>query len=138
LDFVSFVIKSRTYNEGPANYIYYSIHWSFKIHNRMQSTNIETDLILELALYWRLYFKPKLDQVYLSKMQTKRRFIESESTKVILKVAQRSVDNFSKSCNKTKIDWPIIEKQCILWANEFLDKKLTIEILFNYNYVKTS
>ncbi|PQE03476.1 urea carboxylase protein [Rutstroemia sp. NJR-2017a BBW] len=54
--------EGRTYNESPAKYIHYSIHWSFKIHNRMQSTNTETDLVLELASYWRLYLKPKLDQ----------------------------------------------------------------------------
>jgi len=106
--------EGRTYNESPAKYIRYSIHWSFKIHNRVQSTNTETDLVLELASYWRLYLKPKLDQVCLSKMRTKRRTIESEGTKVVLKVAQRSVDKFSRSCDKTDIDWPEIEKQLTL------------------------
>jgi hypothetical protein len=102
--------EERTYNESLVKYIHYSIHWSFKIHNRMQSTNTETDLVLELASYWRLYLKPKLDQVCLSKIRTKRRFIESEGTKVVLKVAQHLIDNFSRSCDKTDIYWPVIEK----------------------------
>lgn len=106
--------EERTYNEYPAKYIHYSIHWSFKIHNRVQSINTETDLILELASYWHLYLKPKLDQVCLSKMRTKRRTIESEGTKVVLKVTQCSVDNFSRSCDKTDIDWPELEKQLTL------------------------
>jgi hypothetical protein len=129
--------EGRTYDETPAKYIRYSIHWSFKIHNRVQATNTETDLVLELTSYWRLYLKPKLDQVCLSKMRTKRRTIESEGTKVVLKVAQRSIDNFSRSCEKTDIDWPVIEKQLMLWADEYPDKKLTIEISFNYEYVET-
>ena len=124
--------EGRTYNELPAKYIRHSIHWSFKIHSRVQSTNTETDLVLELASYWRLYLKPKLDQVSLSKMRTKRRNIEPEGTKIVLKVAQRSIDKFSRSCDKTDIDWPAIEKQLMLWADEFLEKKLTVEISFNY------
>ncbi|PVH68884.1 hypothetical protein DL98DRAFT_599137 [Cadophora sp. DSE1049] len=76
--------EGRTYNELPAKYLRYSIHWSFKIHNRVQSTNTETDLVLNLASHWRLYLKPKLDQ-----------------------------------------------------ADEFPEKKLTVEISFNYEYVET-
>lgn len=129
--------EGRTYNECPAKYIRYSIHWSFKIHNRVQSANTEADVVFELASYWRLFLKPKLDQVCLSKTRTKRRTIESEGTKVVLKVAQRSVDNFSRSCDKIDIDWPEIEKQLILWADEYPDKKLTIEISFNYEYEET-
>lgn len=129
--------EGRTYNELPAKYIHYSIHWSFKIHNRVQSTNTETDLVLELASYWRLFLKPKLDQVCLSKMRTKKRTIEPEGTKIVLKVAQRSIDNFSRSCDKTDIDWPVIEKQLTLWADEYPEKRLTVEISVNYEFVET-
>ena len=57
---------------------------------------------------------------------------------MVLKVTQRSVDNVSKSCDKTDIDWPVIERQLTLWAEQYPDKKLTMEISFNYEYVDNS
>jgi hypothetical protein len=68
-------------------------------------------------------------------MRAKKRTVESEDTKVILKVTQRSVDNITKSFDKTDIDWSVIEKQLTLWANRFPDKRLTIDVSFNYNYL---
>ena len=58
-------------------------------------------------------------------MRTKKRTIEPEGTKIVLKVAERSIDNFSRSCDKTDLDWSAIEKQLMLWADEFPEKKLT-------------
>ncbi|KAF8846810.1 hypothetical protein BDZ45DRAFT_709909 [Acephala macrosclerotiorum] len=129
--------EEKTYDERPPKHIHYSINWSFKIHGRVQSKNTELDLVLVPASYWRLYLKPKLEQVCLSKMRAKKRTVESEDTKVVLKVTQRSVDNVTKSFDKTDIDWSVIEKQLTLWADRFPDKGLTIDISFNYNYVET-
>lgn len=103
----------------------------------MQSKNTELDLVLVPASYWRLFLQPKLEQVCLSKMRAKKRTVESDDTKVILKVTQRSVDNVTKSFDKTDIDWSVIEKQLTLWANRFPDRGLTIDVSFNYNYVET-
>ncbi|KAH6667356.1 hypothetical protein B0J14DRAFT_435731, partial [Halenospora varia] len=55
--------EGRTYDERPSKHIHYSIDWSFKIHNRVQSKNTELDLVLVPASYWRLFLKPKLEQV---------------------------------------------------------------------------
>ena len=129
--------EEKTYDERPPQHIHYSIDWSFKIHGRVQSKNTELDLVLVPASYWRLFLKSKLEQVCLSKMRAKKRTVESEDTKIVLKVAQRSVDNVNKSFDKTDIDWSVIEKQLTLWADRFPDKGLIIDISFNYNYVET-
>lgn len=44
-------------------------------------------------------------------MRAKKRTVESEDTKVVLKVTQRSMDDVTKSFDKTDIDWLVIEKQ---------------------------
>lgn len=53
--------EGRTYDERPPKHIHYSIDWSFKIHNRVQSKNTELDLVLVPTSYWRLFLKPKLE-----------------------------------------------------------------------------
>ncbi|KAH6667357.1 hypothetical protein B0J14DRAFT_490018, partial [Halenospora varia] len=70
-------------------------------------------------------------------MRAKKRTVESEDTKVVLKVTQRLEDNVTKSFDKTDIDWSVIEKQLMLWADRFPDKRLTVDISFNYNYIET-
>lgn len=40
----------------------------------------------------------------------------------MIRVAQGGIDNLSKTCDKMDIDWPVIEKQLILWADEIPDK----------------
>ena len=77
--------EGRAYDERPAKYIHYSIDWSFKIHGRMQSKNTELALVLVPASYGRLFLKPMLEQACLNKMRTKKKNVESEDTKVILR-----------------------------------------------------
>jgi hypothetical protein len=47
--------EGRTYDERPPKHIHYSIDWSFKIHNRVQSKNTELDLVLVPASIYKVF-----------------------------------------------------------------------------------
>ena len=59
--------------------------------------------------------------------------------KIVFTVIQRSERDVTKSFNNTDFNWAVVEKQLILWADLYhKDKKLRVNILFNYNYIETS
>lgn len=130
--------EKRTYNEHPPIYIHYSVEWRVRVNNRELSKDTEQDLVLAPAAYWRLFLNPKLEKVLLCKMLAKKRTVKSEDTKIVITVTQRLERDVTKRFDNTDIDWSVIERQLILWADLYrAGRKLRVNISFNYNYVET-
>ena len=67
----------------------------------------------------------------------KNRPIKSEATKVVVSVTERSQRDLTKRFDDTDIDWGVIERQLIKWAELFCaGKKLRLN--FSFNYIEAS
>ncbi|KAJ8058502.1 hypothetical protein OCU04_012688 [Sclerotinia nivalis] len=102
----------------------------------MVSKDTEPDVILAFALYWRLILKPKFEKLLCKKL-AKNRLIKFEDTNVVVSVTDRSQRDLTKRFDDIGIDWGVIERQLIKWAELFCaGKKLRLN--FSFNYVETS
>lgn len=107
------------------------------MNNREVSKEIEPDLVLTLASYWRLFLESNLEKVLLRKMRVKNRTVKSKDIKVVLTVIERLERDITKIFGNIDIDWLVIERQLILWGSLFrVGKKLRVNISFNYNYIE--
>jgi hypothetical protein len=102
----------------------------------MVSKDTEPDVVLAPASYWRLILEPKLEKLLYKKL-AKNRPIKSEDTNVVVSVIERSQRDLAKRFDDTDIDWGVVERQLIKWAELFCaGKKLRLN--FSFNYVETS
>jgi hypothetical protein len=106
------------------------------VNNRVVSKDTELDVVLAPGSYWRLILQPKLERL-LAKKLARNRPMKSEDTSVVALVMERSQRDLTKRFDDTDINWAIIKKQLLKWAELFrVGKKLRLDILFNY--VETS
>jgi hypothetical protein len=125
--------EERTYDEHPPRYIHYSIEWKVRVNNREVSKDTEQDLVLAPASYWRLFLKPNLEKVLLRKMMAKKITLKSEDIKIVVTNTQRGDPGVAKRFDDIDVDWPVIERQLVLWGDLFrAGKKLRVNISFNY------
>ncbi|KAM3064619.1 hypothetical protein ACMFMF_011893 [Clarireedia jacksonii] len=89
----------------------------------MVSKDTEPDVVLAPASYWRLILKPKLEKLLCKKL-AKNRLIKSEDTNVVVSVTERSQRDLTKRFDDTDIDWGVIERQLIKWAEFVLCSQL--------------
>jgi len=102
----------------------------------MVSKDTEPDVVLAPASYWRLILQPKLEKLLCKKL-AKNRPIRSEDSNIVISVTERSQRDLTKRFDDTDIDWGVVERQLIKWAELFrADKKLRLN--FSFNYVETS
>ncbi|TVY71304.1 hypothetical protein LSUE1_G004473 [Lachnellula suecica] len=128
--------EDNLYDEDPPSYIHYLIEWKVTVNNRMVSKDTEPDVVIEPASYWRLILKPKLEKLLCKKL-AKNRPIKSEDTNVVVSVTERSQRDLNKRFDDTDIDWRVVERQLLKWAELFrAGKKLRLN--FSFNYVETS
>jgi hypothetical protein len=128
--------EGNLYDEDPPTCIHYSIEWKVTVNNRMVSKDTEPDVVLAPASYWRLILQPKLEKLLCKKL-AKNRPINSEDTNVVVSVTERSQRDLTKRFDDTDIDWGVLERQLIKWAEFFYaGKKLRLN--FSFNYVETS
>ena len=128
--------EGNLYDEDPPTYIHYSIEWKVTVNNRMVSKDTEPDVVVAPASYWRLILKPKLKKLLCKKL-AKNRPIKSEDTNVVVSVTERSQRDLTKRFDDTDIDWGVVERQLLKWAELFrAGKKLRLN--FSFNYMETS
>jgi hypothetical protein len=128
--------EGNLYDEDPPSYIHYSIEWKITVNNRMVSKDTEPDVVLAPAAYLQLILKLKLEKLLCKKL-AKNRPIKSEDTNVVVSVTERSQRDLAKRFDDTDIDWGVVERQLVKWAELFrAGKKLRLN--FSFNYVETS
>ena len=128
--------EDKAYDEDPPSCVHYSIEWKVTVNNRVVSKDTEPDVVLAPGPYWRLILQPKLERL-LGKKLARNRPVKSEDTSVVASVTERSQRDLTKRFDDTDINWAIIEKQLLKWAELFrAGKKLRLNIAFNY--VETS
>jgi hypothetical protein len=124
----------RAYDEDPPIYIHYSIEWKIAVNNRaIMSKDTEQDLVLEPAAHWEHILEPKLKNALLKK----KRPLTSEDTTVAVSVTDRKERDLMKRFDDTSIDWPVIQKQLLLWGELFRAGK-KLRLILSFNYVDTS
>src|ERR1700728_4103281 len=102
----------------------------------MEGYGKQPDVVVAPASYWRLILKPKLEKLLCKKL-AKNRPIKSEDTNVVVSVTERSQRDLTKRFDDTDIDWGVVERQLLKWAELFrAGKKLRLN--FSFNYVETS
>ena len=98
----------------------------------MVSKDTEPDVVLAPGSFWLLVLQPKLEKL-LCKKVAKNRPIKSEDTNIVVPVTERSQRDLTKRFDDTDIDWAVIEKQLVKWAELFrTGKKLRLNLSFNY------
>ena len=128
--------KEKAYDEDPPSCIHYSIEWKVTVNNRMVSKDTEPDVVLAPGSFWLLVLQPKLEKLLCKKLP-KNRPIKSEDTNIVVSVTERSQRDLTKRFDDTDIDWAVVEKQLVKWAELFrAGKKLRLNLSFNY--VETS
>jgi hypothetical protein len=99
------------------------------LNKRTISNDIEEDVVLELASFWRLFLEDKLNDV----LNAENKPVKSKDTNVVVSVTDRKERNYTKRYDDTSIDWAAIERKLVGWGKQFrASKRLRLNISFNY------
>ncbi|KAJ8118503.1 hypothetical protein OPT61_g520 [Boeremia exigua] len=122
----------NSYNEDTPSRIRYTIEWKLAVNNKVVSRDTEQDVILAPAVYWRMYLQAKVKQLVDKKLSPSRQ-VEYDDTSVVASVNDRSERDLCKRYDNMHIDWPVVGKQLLQWAELFRSgKRLRVNLSFNY------
>ncbi|KAL1598076.1 hypothetical protein SLS59_007086 [Nothophoma quercina] len=122
----------NSYDEVVPSRLRYTIEWKVAVNNKVISKDTEQDIVLAPAVYWRMYLQPKVEKLVAKKLSQGRE-AEYDDTSVVASVNDRSERDLSKRYDDMHIDWPVIERQLLRWAELFRSgKKLRVDLSFNY------
>jgi hypothetical protein len=124
--------ENETYDQDPPTCLHYSIEWKVTLNNKPVSKDTEQDLVLAPRFYWSLFLRPKLENLLQRKLLPYKR-ITCDDTSVTVSVTGRSERDLTKRFDETDVDWSIVEKRLLAWAELFrAGKKLRLDLSFNY------
>ena len=124
--------RDAAYDETPPTCIHYRIDWRLMINKTVVSRNTEEDIVLEPTSYGPRVLQPHLEELLKRKVLPPRS-VRADDTDVVVKVTERSEDDFVTQYEKTDIDWLQVERRLLKWSELFRkDKKLRVTISFRY------
>lgn len=122
----------NSYDEDVPSRLRYSIEWKVAVNNKVVSKDTEQDVVLAPAVYWRMYLQPKVEKLVARKLPPGRQ-VEYDDTSVVASVNDRTERDLTKRFDDMHIDWPVVERQLLRWAELFRSgKKLRVDLSFNY------
>lgn len=122
----------NSYDEVVPSHLRYTIEWKVAINNKVVCKDTEQDVVLAPAVYWRLYLQPKVEKLEARKLSQGRQ-VEYDDTSVVASVNDRSERDLCKRYDDMHVDWPVVERQLLRWAELFRSgKKLRVDLSFNY------
>ncbi|KAG9196829.1 hypothetical protein G6514_003942 [Epicoccum nigrum] len=122
----------NSYDEDTPSRIRYTIEWKVAVNNKVISKDTEQDIVLAPAVYWRMYLQPKVEKLVDKKLSQGRQ-VEYDDTSVMASVNDRSERDLCKWYDDMHVDWPVVERQLLRWAELFRSgKKLRVDLSFNY------
>jgi hypothetical protein len=124
--------EEKIYNEEPPSCIHYSIEWKVTINNKHILKDTKQNLILIPSFYWPLILQPKLEKLLRKKVPSNKCVMPDDISMVISVIGQSERD-LTKRFDEIEIDWPVIEKQLVVWGELFrAGKRLRVDLSFNY------
>ncbi|KAK5069385.1 hypothetical protein LTR51_008635 [Lithohypha guttulata] len=120
LDFVRYEDwdADATYGNVPSTCIHYRVEWSVKVDRKVVSRNTEEDIVLEPTSYGPLVLQPRLEELLKRKIIPPRS-VQAQDTDVVLKVADRSEDDFVTQYQETSVDWVQVQRRLLTWSELF-------------------
>jgi len=120
------------YDELPPRFLHYRVDWRLMINKTVVSRNTIDDIVLEPTSYGPCILLPLLEELLKRKVMPPRS-VRPEDTDVVIKVTERSEDDFVSQYEKANIDWRQVETRLLKWSSLFRKgKKLSVNICFHY------
>jgi hypothetical protein len=122
----------NSYDEVVPSRLRYTIEWKMATNNKVVCEDTEQDVVLAPAVYWRLYLQPKVEKL-VAKKALQGRQVKLDDTSVVASVNDRSERDLCKRYDDMHVDWHVVERQLLWWAELFWSgKKLRVDLSFNY------
>jgi hypothetical protein len=91
--------EGRTYDEDPPACIHYLIEWKITPNNRTVAKDTEQDLVLAPRFHWRLFLRPKLEELLIRKYPYRK--LESDNTSLVVSATRQK--GLTRRFDKTDI-----------------------------------
>lgn len=121
----------RSYNQQPAENIWYDVEWKLSVNNRRKTGESEPGIALSPRQFWKYVLQPKLQAV----VKSAKSPLTASDTQILLSVSDRKTSSITKRFSKLDVNWLFVAKQLQEWSRFLTDdkvKKLKVEITFYY------
>ncbi|EHK19828.1 uncharacterized protein TRIVIDRAFT_68184 [Trichoderma virens Gv29-8] len=111
----------RSYNQQPAENIWYDVEWKLSVNNRRKTGESEPGIALSPRQFWKYVLQPKLQAV----MKSAKSPLTASDTQILLSVSDRKTSSITKRFSKLDINWLFVAKQLQEWSRFLTDDKRT-------------
>ncbi|EUC39745.1 hypothetical protein COCMIDRAFT_10225 [Bipolaris oryzae ATCC 44560] len=93
----------NSYEEDTPSHLRYSIEWKIAVNNRAIAKDIEQDVVLAPAMYWRMYLQAKVEKL-IDKKLPRSSHVELDDISVIVLVKDRSESDLTRRFDDMNIN----------------------------------
>ncbi|PTB49516.1 hypothetical protein M431DRAFT_500287 [Trichoderma harzianum CBS 226.95] len=109
----------RSYNQQPAENIWYDVEWKLSVNNRRKTGESEPGIALSPRQFWKYVLQPKLQAV----VKSAKSPLTASDTQILLSVSDRKTSSITKRFSKLDINWLFVAKQLQEWSRFLTDDK---------------